>query len=94
MFVKLEFFTMKLIAWRNAKKLSQSTVAERLGLDGLPGSLRLSRIERGEVKCDADLVEVIENITDGEVTPRDMNDIRLVWLRENQPERFGEEATT
>lgn len=79
---------MKLTDWRKRKKYSQSDLATRLGLAGGKGILRLSRIERGEVKCDADIAGNIIALTCGEVSLTDMHETRLAWLKENKPEQF------
>lgn len=72
--------------WRKKAGRSQSECAEALAMDG--GARSYQRIETGENKADADLVEKIGAMTGGEVTAADMHEVRLAWLRENRPERF------
>jgi transcriptional regulator with XRE-family HTH domain len=79
--------------WRTSKELSQGECAGLLGLAG--GARSFQRLETGENKADSDMVEKIMKLTGGAVSAQDMHDVRLTWLRANQPERFeGADAPT
>ncbi|NMG39838.1 hypothetical protein GRZ55_11340 [Chelativorans sp. ZYF759] len=79
---------MELRHWRLAAGKSQGECAMSLGLDG--GARSFQRIETGQNKADADLVERIAALTEGAVAAQDMHATRLDWLRANRPERFLE----
>ena len=81
---------MLLKDWRIEAGKRQGECAAALGLDG--GARSFQRIETGENKADADLVERISDLTAGIVTPADMHVVRLAWLRANRPEKFQLEA--
>jgi transcriptional regulator with XRE-family HTH domain len=74
--------------WRISKNFSQGECAQSLGLAG--GARSFQRLETGENKADSDMVEKIMALTGGAVTAQDMHDVRLAWLRVNQPERFAD----
>ncbi|MCG6115072.1 MAG: hypothetical protein MEQ84_07720 [Mesorhizobium sp.] len=77
---------MKLKAWRLEEGRSQGECASALRLEG--GARSFQRIETGQNKADADLVERIAAMTAGRVSAEDMHATRLDWLKENRPERF------
>lgn len=77
---------MLLRDWRNSHDRSQGDCALALCLDG--GARSFQRIETGENKADADLVERIVRLTGGSVTAEDMHAVRLAWLKANRPEKF------
>lgn len=79
---------MLLTDWRTQQKLSFAEMARALGIGGINPGATLARIERGERRPDADMVERISVFTDGAVTASDMHTVRLAWLRANHPERF------
>lgn len=78
---------MDLKAWRLQEQKSQGECAVALRLDGGPRSFQ--RIETGENKADADMIERIRDLTAGAVTESDMHAIRLAWLKANRPEKFA-----
>lgn len=77
---------MELKAWRLDAGKSQGECATALRLEG--GARSFQRIETGQNKADADLVERIGAMTQGAVGAADMHATRLDWLRLNRPERF------
>lgn len=77
---------MLLKSWRTLVGKSQGECAMALGLEGGPRSFQ--RIETGENKADADVVERIAAVTEGSVTAADMHEVRLAWLKDNRPEKF------
>lgn len=79
---------MKLKSWRLEAGRSQGDCANALRLEG--GARSFQRIETGQNKPDADMVERIVVMTGGQVTAADMHLTRLDWLKENRPERFAE----
>jgi hypothetical protein len=81
---------MQLRDWRTSNELAQSDCAISLRLEG--GARSFQRIETGENKADADLVERIIGLTAGAVTADDMHQTRLAWLRANRPEKFHAET--
>lgn len=78
--------TMRLRDWRIVHGKSQGECAVALGLCG--GARSFQRIETGENKADADMVERIEALTDGAVTASEMHSVRLEWLKANRPDKF------
>lgn len=80
---------MLLTDWRTQQKLSFAEMARALGIGGINPGATLARIERGERRPDADMVERIYIFTDGAVTAADMHAVRLAWLRANHPEKFS-----
>lgn len=80
---------MLLTDWRTQQKLSFAEMARALGIGGINPGATLARIERGERRPDADMIERIYVFTDGAVTAADMHAVRLAWLRANHPERFS-----
>ena len=79
---------MNLSAWRIDKGLGFAETARMLGIEGVNPGGTLARIERGERRPDADMIDRIEVMTGGVVTASDMHRIRLAWLREHRPEKF------
>lgn len=73
-------------SWRLAQGKSQAECAQALGLEG--GARSFQRIETGENKPDADIVERIVHLTGGSVTAEAMHCVRLAWLRANRPDKF------
>jgi hypothetical protein len=76
--------------WRILTERSQGDCAKALALEG--GARSFQRIETGQNKADADLVERIAAFTGGQVTAADMHAVRLAWLKVNRPEKFAVEA--
>lgn len=81
------FPAMNFKDWRIASNRTLAECAEALGIEG--GGRTLQRIETGENRADADMVERILAFTGGEVTAQDMHAVRLAWLKENRPEKFA-----
>lgn len=79
---------MTLTDWRARNEFGFAETARALGIEGVNPGGTLARIERGERRPDADMVERITVLTGGEVTPGDMHRVRLEWLREHRPEKF------
>lgn len=79
---------MTLTDWRLSNCLGFADTARALGIDGVNPGGTLARIERGERRPDADMVERIVILTSGAVTPTDMHRVRLNWLRQHRPEKF------
>lgn len=80
---------MQLKQWRLTQ---EKTLEECATLLGVGGARTYQRYECGENRADADLVDVIANVTHGAVTPADMHEVRLAWLRANRPDKFVEAA--
>lgn len=59
-----------------------------LGISGVNPGGTLARIEAGSRQPDADMVERIEGLTEGEVAASDMHAVRLTWLKMHRPEKF------
>lgn len=68
-------------AWRLSKGLSLADVAGRLGIAGANPSREVQRIETGEARPDADLVQAIGRLTGGAVGADDLMAARLLWLK-------------
>lgn len=79
---------MKLECWRRSNGLTLAEVGEALGFASSNPARGLQLIERGERKADANIVAAIELLTEGSVTPRDMHETRLDWLKLNKPQKF------
>lgn len=71
---------MEVATWRKRERITQSTLAERLGLGGSKG--RISRLERKADKWPTDLAIKLDRLTGGEVTVAelrpDLHDVRVV----------------
>lgn len=80
---------MQLRDWRLTNEKAQGECATALRLDG--GARSFQRLETGENKADADMIERIRALTEGEVGADDMHQTRLAWLRANRPEKFAPE---
>lgn len=80
---------MELKAWRIREKQSLAATARALGIAGVNPGGTLMRIEAGSRPSDADMVDRIESLTNGEVTAGDMHAVRLMWLKANRPEKFS-----
>lgn len=78
---------MKLREWRQTQKLSLHRMASLLGL---ANQVTYRRYEIGEHRADAPIIEKIVAATDGVVTPQDMHETRLSWLRENKPDETND----
>ena len=72
--------------WRKLADKTLKDVAEGLNVSG--GARTIQRIETGQVDADADMAERIHGFTQGAVTPLDLHQMRLEWLKANRPERF------
>lgn len=83
---------MRLADWRTSRSLTLAEMARRLGISGKNPGATLSRIECGMRQPEADFVERIGVLTAGEVSAGDMHEVRLEWLRVNQPEKFDRPA--
>jgi len=79
---------MTLTEWRTGNNLGFADTARALGIEGVNPGGTLARIERGERRPDADMVERIVRLTGGEVSPGDMHKVRLDWLHAHRPEKF------
>lgn len=83
---------MQMKAWRIERGWSVAETARALGILGINPGATLARIEAGSRQPDADMIERIRILTEGAVTPADMHDTRLAWLKTNRPDRFLTEA--
>ncbi|ELT50247.1 helix-turn-helix domain-containing protein [Brucella intermedia] len=75
---------MKLADWRKREGLSCDEVARRLEIVAARGGSSVWNWETGRARADADIIDKIEILTDGEVSPLDMHRTRLDWLRQNR----------
>jgi transcriptional regulator with XRE-family HTH domain len=82
---------MKLADYRKQKNLTVSALARELGMTGKNPARTLDRLEKGERGADAETMQHIHDFTSGDVTPQDMVDTRLEWLRANGLERQAAE---
>jgi transcriptional regulator with XRE-family HTH domain len=73
---------MKFRDWRLGCKLTRAACARALGIEGRNPSRTMQRIETGETRADAPIVEKIRALTGGMVTAEDMHQQRLAWLTE------------
>ncbi|MCB1424098.1 MAG: hypothetical protein KDJ69_16875 [Nitratireductor sp.] len=71
---------MKLDAWRQDMGWTLAQLGAALGFEGRNVGRAAQRVERGEVKADADVVAAIAEVTNGAVTAQDMHETRLDWL--------------
>ena len=78
---------MSLKSWRTKQDLTLAEAAAKFGLGGPNPARSYQRIETGESRADADLVDVIRKVTGGKVTPADMHETRLEYLRQNDKVR-------
>lgn len=83
---------MELKAWRLGKGWSQRRMADAFGIAGANPASQIERIENGKIKAEADLIDAIERVTEGEVTAVDMQATRLAYLREAGKAREFEPA--
>ncbi len=83
---------MLLSEWRKLKNLSCAAIAEQIQLAGDVDASSVWNWETGRSRPDADIVQRIFSVTNGEVTATDMHTIRLAWLRQHRPEKFPEPA--
>lgn len=81
---------MNLAEWRKSEGLSCEEVARRLGITVARGGTNVWNWEIGRNRADADIIERIEKLTKGSVTPLDMHRTRLAWL--NREKASGEAA--
>ncbi|WP_428413076.1 hypothetical protein [Pararhizobium sp.] len=72
--------------------MSLQALAQQLGLKAQSGGLKLSRIERGEVKIEADLAEKIRKLSDDAVLPQDHHDERLEFIEGQKQKAKSREA--
>jgi hypothetical protein len=79
---------MQMRDWISSRNLTFAETARALGIEGKNPGATLARIAAGTRQPEADLVERITALTDGEVTEADMHAVRLAWLKENRPEKF------
>ncbi|MEN5299924.1 YdaS family helix-turn-helix protein [Brucella sp. TWI559] len=75
---------MNLADWRKSEKLSCEELARRLGITVSRGGTNVWNWESGRTRADADVIDRIEKLTGGHVTPLDMHRTRLSWLRRNK----------
>lgn len=80
---------MQLRDWRTHRKLTLAETARALGIEGKNPGATLARIEMGSRQPEADLVERIVSLTEGAVSAFDMHAVRLAWLKQHRPEKFG-----
>ncbi len=69
--------------WRLAKNLTLADVADDLGITGVKPGRTVQRFETGERAISLEIALDIERITNGEVTPADMDAARQDWLARN-----------
>lgn len=79
---------MMLRDYRTGRGMGFAELARALGITGVNPGGTLARIENGSRQPDADMVERIQQFTEGAVTAGDMHAVRLAWLRANRPEKF------
>ncbi|MBN9044654.1 MAG: helix-turn-helix domain-containing protein [Rhizobiales bacterium] len=77
---------MNLAEWRKREGLSCDEVARRLNITAARGGSSVWNWETGRARADADIIERIEQLTGGEVSPLDMHRTRLAWLRHSRGE--------
>ncbi|MBB5703575.1 transcriptional regulator with XRE-family HTH domain [Ochrobactrum daejeonense] len=75
---------MKLADWRKREGLSCDDIARRLEITAVRGGSSVWNWETGRARADADIIDRIEILTKGEVSPLDMHRTRLDWLRQNR----------
>ncbi len=78
---------MDLKSWRVKNKLTLAELASQLGITGPNPGRNLQRIETGENRPDADLIDAIARHTGGKVNASAMNETRLAWLKSNDKAR-------
>jgi transcriptional regulator with XRE-family HTH domain len=74
---------MLLRDWRLTQGHSLERVAADLGLEARGRARKVQRWETGENEAPAPIVAAIRLLTAGAVTPVDMHDTRMAWLRSN-----------
>lgn len=75
---------MKLADWRKREGLSCDEIARRLEIAAARGGSSVWNWETGRARADADIIDRIEILTNGEVSPLDMHRTRLDWIRQNR----------
>lgn len=76
---------MNLAEWRKAEGHSCGDLARMLNIAATRGGTSVWNWETGRARADADVIDRIEKLTGGMVTPLDMHRTRLDWLRRNKP---------
>jgi len=74
---------MKLSQWRKQHQKTLADVAGSVGISGANPGRSLQRYESGERVAPAIVIDAIEIATGGQVTAKDMHDVRLAWERAN-----------
>lgn len=77
---------MLLAEWRKSQSLSCGEVAAALG--DRCDATSVWNWETGRARPDADVTELLIQLSNGNVTPSDMHAARLAWLKANRPEKF------
>lgn len=77
---------MKLSDWRKQHQKTLADIAGVVGISGANPGRSLQRYESGERIAPAIVVAAIEDATGGQVSAKDMHDVRLAWERANQAE--------
>ena len=83
---------MNLRSYRQSRDLTLAQAAAELGMDGKNPARTLQRIELGEVRWDAEIVERIVAWSNGSVTLEDLHRARLKYLLHIKAEKAALEA--
>lgn len=71
---------MNMREWIRAVGKGRGLTQRRVGGDLGVGESTFSRLLRGELLADADLIAAAEAYTEGAVTAQDWHEVRLAWL--------------